>query len=126
MSLAANAEKRVSGRRWTQCTPSSTLLLTKPSRPARQRVAGIISERDIIRVLADRGAAALEQAVEQVMTHKLVTCSRAATISSVMELMTAGKFRHLPVVEEGRLIGIVLIGDVVKASRAGVRIRDLA
>jgi CBS domain-containing protein len=79
-----------------------------------QRIAGIISERDIIRVLADRGAAALEQAVGQVMTRKLVTCSRAETISNVMELMTAGKFRHLPVVEEGRLIGIVSIGDVVK------------
>jgi CBS domain-containing protein len=79
-----------------------------------QRVAGIISERDIIRVLADCGAVALEQAVEQVMTRKLVTCSRAETVTNVMELMTAGKFRHLPVVEEGRLIGIVSIGDVVK------------
>jgi CBS domain-containing protein len=77
-----------------------------------QRIAGIISERDIIRELADRSAAALE--VGHVMTRKIVTCSRAETISSVMDLMTAGKFRHLPVVEEGRLIGIVSIGDVVK------------
>jgi CBS domain-containing protein len=79
-----------------------------------QRIAGIISERDIIRELADRGAAALEQQVGHVMTRKIVTCSRAETISSVMDLMTDGKFRHLPVVEEGRLIGIVSIGDVVK------------
>jgi CBS domain-containing protein len=77
-----------------------------------QRIAGIISERDIIRELADRSAAALE--VGHVMTRKIVTCSRAETISSVMDLMTAGKLRHLPVVEEGRLIGIVSIGDVVK------------
>jgi CBS domain-containing protein len=79
-----------------------------------RRVAGIISERDIIRELAQRDAAALEQTVDQVMTRRVVTCSRAETISSIMELMTAGKFRHLPVVEEDRLIGIISIGDVVK------------
>ena len=78
-----------------------------------QRVAGIISERDVIRELAERGAAALEQLVGQVMTRKVVTCNRAETMSSIMELMTGGKFRHLPVVEEGHLIGIVSIGDVV-------------
>jgi CBS domain-containing protein len=77
-------------------------------------VAGIISERDIIRVLAEYGTAALAQPVEQVMTSKVVTCSRGETVSSVMELMTAGKFRHLPVVEHGRLTGIISIGDVVK------------
>ena len=79
-----------------------------------QRVAGIISERDVIRELAERGAAALEQLVGQVMTRKVVTCNRGETMSSIMELMTGGKFRHLPVVEEGHLIGIVSIGDVVK------------
>jgi len=77
-------------------------------------VAGIISERDIIRVLAEYGTAALAQPVEQVMTSKVVTCTRGETVSSVMELMTAGKFRHLPVVEHGRLTGIISIGDVVK------------
>jgi CBS domain-containing protein len=60
-----------------------------------QRIAGIISERDIIRELAARGATALEQKVGLVMTRKIVTCSRAETISGVMDLMTAGKFRHL-------------------------------
>jgi len=79
-----------------------------------QRIAGVISERDIIRELAARGATALEQKVGLGMTRKIVTCSRAETISGVMALMTAGKFRHLPVVDEGRLIGIVSIGDVVK------------
>jgi CBS domain-containing protein len=78
------------------------------------RVAGIISERDVIRVLAEHGAAALEKPVGQVMTRKVVTCNRAETMSGVMERMTAGKFRHLPVVEEDQLIGIISIGDVVK------------
>jgi CBS domain-containing protein len=85
-----------------------------------QRIAGIISERDIIRELAARGATALEQKVGLVMTRKIVTCSRAEAISGVMDLMTAGKFRHLPVVDEGRLIGIVSIGDVVKHRVQGI------
>jgi CBS domain-containing protein len=79
-----------------------------------QQAVGIISERDIIRELAYRGLETLQQAVGEVMTRKLVTCSRADTISNVMELMTAGRFRHLPVVERGHLIGIISIGDVVK------------
>jgi len=79
-----------------------------------QDVAGIISERDVIRVLAERGAAALAYPVEQAMTRKVVTCTRAETNIDIMERMTAGKFRHVPVVEDGRLIGIVSIGDVVK------------
>jgi CBS domain-containing protein len=78
------------------------------------RIAGIVSERDVIRVLAERGAAVLEQPVAQVMTRKVVTCTRADTMSSIMELMTAGKFRHLPVVEGDQLVGIISIGDVVK------------
>ncbi len=79
-----------------------------------REIAGIVSERDVIRVLAESGAAALEQPVGQVMTRKVVTCTRADTMSSIMELMTAGKFRHLPVVEGDQLIGIISIGDVVK------------
>jgi CBS domain-containing protein len=79
-----------------------------------QRIAGIVSERDIIRVLAERGAAALHQTVRQVMTSTVVTCNRSETVSSIMERMTAGKFRHLPIVEENQLIGIVTIGDAVK------------
>ena len=79
-----------------------------------QRVGGIISERDIVRVLAERGAAALDERVEQVMTRKVVACTSAMTVSEVMERMTEGKFRHLPVIELGRLIGVISIGDVVK------------
>jgi CBS domain-containing protein len=91
-----------------------------------QRVAGIISEHDIIRVLADRGAAALEQPVEQVITHKLVTPRR--TISNAMELMTAGKF-STSAGRRGRPVDWHRFDRRRrKASRAGnrVRIRDLA
>jgi CBS domain-containing protein len=81
---------------------------------ADQRVVGIVSERDIVQELAERGAAALDLPLTDVMTRKVMTCGSADTVSSVMERMTQGKFRHLPVVEQGRLIGIVSIGDVVK------------
>ena len=79
-----------------------------------QSVAGILSERDIVRVVAAKGAAALDEPVGQVMTRKVITCSESDTINSVMEKMTAGRFRHLPIVEDGKLAGIVSIGDVVK------------
>jgi CBS domain-containing protein len=86
------------------------LVVTGPER----RVIGIVSERDLVRVLAERGPAALDLALTEVMTRKVATCSPADTISSIMERMTDGKFRHVPVVEQGRLVGIVSIGDVVK------------
>jgi CBS domain-containing protein len=78
------------------------------------RVAGIISERDIVRALAERGPPAFDEPIGQVMTRKVVTCNPADTIGDIMEQMTAGKFRHLPVLEQGRLVGIISIGDVVK------------
>jgi CBS domain-containing protein len=78
------------------------------------RVAGILSERDIVRVLAERGAAALNERVDQVMTRRVFTCSESDTVAQVMEQMTAGKFRHVPVIEQGKLAGIISIGDVVK------------
>jgi CBS domain-containing protein len=79
------------------------------------RLAGILSERDIVRALAERGAAALLLPVGQVMTRNVATCAESDTIPTIMERMTAGKFRHLPVVEKDRLIGLVSIGDVVKS-----------
>jgi CBS domain-containing protein len=81
---------------------------------ADRQVTGILSERDIVRAFAASGPAALDQQVGQVMTRKVMTCSEAETVSSLMERMTQGKFRHLPVVERGRLAGIISIGDVVK------------
>jgi CBS domain-containing protein len=79
-----------------------------------KQVVGILSERDIVRALAQRGPGALEDAVGQVMTRKVVTCTESETVTELMGRMTAGKFRHLPVVEGGRLVGLVSIGDVVK------------
>jgi CBS domain-containing protein len=81
---------------------------------ADRRIAGIISERDIVRALAERGAVALDEPVSQTMTRKVETCTEAESVATIMERMTAGKFRHLPVVDQGRLVGIVSIGDIVK------------
>lgn len=81
---------------------------------ADHRVVGIISERDIVRALAERGAAALAESVSQTMTRKVETCNESEPVSNIMERMTEGKFRHVPVVDQGRLVGIVSIGDVVK------------
>jgi len=78
------------------------------------RLAGILSERDIVRALAERGASMLDERVDQVMTRKVFTCSQTDTVAHIMEQMTAQKFRHVPVVDEGRLAGIISIGDVVK------------
>ncbi|MFN3888830.1 MAG: CBS domain-containing protein [Beijerinckiaceae bacterium] len=77
-------------------------------------VAGILSERDIVRSIAAHGPASLDQPVSHCMTRDVVTTVDSATIQTVMSEMTDGRFRHLPVVEQGRLSGIVSIGDVVK------------
>ncbi len=81
---------------------------------ASQSVLGILSERDVVRVLAKHGASALDDPVSRHMTPKVVTATRDDPIDHVMEMMTAGRFRHVPVVADGRLIGIISIGDVVK------------
>jgi CBS domain-containing protein len=81
---------------------------------AERRIVGIISERDIVSALAARGAAVLDEPVSQTMTRKVETCNESETICNIMERMTTGKFRHVPVVDQGRLAGIVSIGDVVK------------
>jgi CBS domain-containing protein len=78
-------------------------------------VAGILSERDILRALAEHGTALLGLKADDVMTHEVVTCTREDTIQSVMVKMTQRRIRHLPVVEQGKLIGIVSIGDAVKS-----------
>jgi CBS domain-containing protein len=81
---------------------------------ADQRIVGILSERDIVRVLAELGPTALNKPVGQVMTRDVKTCSEDDTIEGLMSRMTMGKFRHMPVVQQGKLVGIVSIGDVVK------------
>jgi CBS domain-containing protein len=78
------------------------------------RIEGILSERDIVRVLSERGADVLEEPVNAVMTRKVVSCRPSDTVAAIMEMMTVGKFRHLPVVDDGRLVGLISIGDIVK------------
>ena len=78
------------------------------------RVDGILSERDIVHLIATDGAAALDKTVETAMTREVVTCTPCETIDRVMAMMTKGRFRHVPVLEDGALVGVVSIGDVVK------------
>ncbi|OJU29434.1 MAG: inosine-5-monophosphate dehydrogenase [Nitrobacter sp. 62-13] len=78
------------------------------------RIDGILSERDVVHALHERGAGALDEAVSAAMTRKVVSCRLSDTVAHLMEVMTAEKFRHLPVVEDDRLVGLVSIGDVVK------------
>ena len=83
-------------------------------RGAGGRLAGILSERDIVRALSDHGAGALALPVGQAMTREVATCSEDDTVASIMERMTTGKFRHMPVIANGALTGLISIGDVVK------------
>ncbi len=80
---------------------------------AHGRIAGILSERDIVRALAGEGAAALDRPAEAFMSTKVVTCTEAETTDQLLGRMTQGRFRHMPVVRDERLIGVVSIGDVV-------------
>jgi CBS domain-containing protein len=93
---------------------------------ADQQIVGILSERDIVRILAHNartigGCQLCDELVGQVMTRDVETCTESDTVQQIMQRMTERKFRHLPVVEHGRLVGIISIGDVVKH-----RIRDMA
>jgi CBS domain-containing protein len=78
------------------------------------RLVGILSERDIVRAMSENGIAALQLPVAEVMTRSVSTCDVNDAISSVMERMTKGKFRHMPVLENGRLAGIVSNRDLLK------------
>ena len=82
---------------------------------ADRRIVGILSERDIVRAVAENGTAALQGPISEAMTRKVVTCTMGDTVAELMERMTTGKFRHVPVVEQGKLAGVISIGDVVKA-----------
>ncbi|MEL6205124.1 MAG: CBS domain-containing protein [Pseudomonadota bacterium] len=106
--------------------PASALIQDAAARLAEKRFGslvvsddgkvalGILSERDIVRELGRRGGAVLSEPVDKLMTKKIVTCTRADKAVSVLARMTEGRFRHMPVVEDGALIGIVTLGDVVK------------
>jgi len=116
---------KVKGRRVVTTVSDTSLLdITKQLRIHRigcivitcpgGKVIGIVSERDIVREIARAGSKVLKKSVEAYMTKAVVTCRESDTIDRLMAEMTAHRFRHMPVVEQGRLIGLVSIGDVVK------------
>ena len=113
------------GRAITTARPTVTLMEVANKLAAKRigaivivgaggEVTGIISERDIIRALSMQGPACLTMPVSQSMTKKVVTCKETDTLHELMTMMTERRFRHLPVVTDGSLVGIVSIGDVVK------------
>jgi CBS domain-containing protein len=80
-----------------------------------RQIQGIVSERDIVRILGQRGGGCLDDDVSSVMTEGVITCSTDDDDNSVLEKMTNGRFRHMPVMKDGDLAGLISIGDVVKA-----------
>lgn len=79
-----------------------------------EHLAGILSERDIVREVANRGAECLSTRVADIMTSKVVTCAPTDSIDDLMGKMTDGRFRHVPVVDNNQVVGVISIGDVVK------------
>ncbi|MEI9931044.1 MAG: CBS domain-containing protein [Rhizomicrobium sp.] len=89
-------------------------------------LTGILSERDVVRAVSEQGAGALSQPVSAYMTREVATCGETDTVDGLMEMMTRGRFRHVPVIDDSDgLIGIVSIGDVVK-SRIEETVREAA
>jgi CBS domain-containing protein len=93
---------------------------------ARGEVAGIVSERDIIRAIAAHGPPCLTRPASEIMTRQVVVCQETDTLDELMAMMTARRFRHLPVVTDGALVGIISIGDVVKHHVAEVEMEATA
>ena len=96
-------------------TLSARRIGAMPVSSAAGALIGIVSERDVVAALAEHGREALDRPVEEIMTRRVITCTRADHIDDLMARMTEGRMRHLPVLEGDELIGIVSIGDVVKA-----------
>lgn len=135
MNVAAILRQK--GRAVTTVGPCATLLEVAAKLAAKKigsivvvgphgEVAGIVSERDIIRAIATDGAACLEQPVASSMTRQVITCQETDTLDELMAMMTERRFRHLPVVTDGALVGIVSIGDVVKHHVAEVEMEATA
>jgi CBS domain-containing protein len=135
MNVAAILRQK--GRAVTTASPTTTLLEVANKLAAKRigaivivgargEVAGIISERDIIRELATSGHGCLTRPVGETMTRQVVTCQETDTLDELMAMMTARRFRHLPVVTDGALVGIVSIGDVVKHHVAEVEMEATA
>jgi CBS domain-containing protein len=135
MNVAAILRQK--GRAVTTVSPSVTLLDVANKLAAKRigaivvvgargEVAGIISERDIIRALSDGGSECLARPVSEIMTRQVVTCQETDTLDELMAMMTAKRFRHLPVVTDKALVGIISIGDVVKHHVAEVKMEATA
>ncbi|WFE92233.1 CBS domain-containing protein [Roseibium porphyridii] len=87
-----------------------------------KEIEGIISERDIVRTIGTKGPSSLNVPVTAVMTKEVVTCTEGNSVNEVMARMTQGRFRHMPVVKDGKLTGVISIGDVVKYKIAQVEL----
>jgi CBS domain-containing protein len=135
MNVAAILRQK--GRAVTTASPAATLLEVANKLAAKRigaivvvgprgEVAGIISERDIIRALAESGPDSLTRPVSESMTRQVVTCHETDTLDELMAMMTARRFRHLPVLTDGALVGIISIGDVVKHHVAEVEMEATA
>lgn len=79
-----------------------------------RNLLGIVSERDVVRAISRRGAEVLRDEVRFHMTREVTSCGVAAAVNQIMELMTTNKFRHVPVIDDGKVVGVISIGDVVK------------
>lgn len=89
-------------------------------------VDGILSERDIVRALGTDGVGCMQKQVKDLMTASVIGCKPDETSHSVLERMTDGRFRHMPVIEDGRMIGVISIGDVVKARISEIQVENAA
>lgn len=89
-------------------------------------VDGILSERDIVRGLGTKGPAVLEQTAQELMTAAVIGCRPEDTALSVLERMTDGRFRHMPVIDKNRMVGVISIGDVVKARITEIQVENAA
>lgn len=89
-------------------------------------VAGIVSERDVMRAIAEHGGECLERPVAEIMTRDVITCRARDSVNDIMGMMTAGRFRHIPVVDGDRLVGLISIGDVVKNHIAEIELEASA
>lgn len=116
---------RVKGAETVTVTPDSSLRESVRTLSAQNigaavvldegdRVCGILSERDVVRAVAENGDRALDEPVKSFMTKNVVTCAKDDLVAELMTRMTEGRFRHLPVLEGDKLVGIISIGDVVK------------
>jgi CBS domain-containing protein len=128
---------RQKGRAVTTARPTATLLEVAAKLAAKRigailivgtggEIAGIVSERDIIRALSAFGPDCLARPVSETMTKQVVTCRETDTLDELMVMMTTRRFRHLPVMADGALVGIISIGDVVKHHVAEVEMEAVA